>query len=132
MFHERMQPRWADVVWAEWPVALYRLREEARVESDESFLTTMMTAKMLVLDDIGPTARPTPFALDALAVVVRDRWNNMRPTISTSNYSPDALADKLMVSGYDQSLVDPIIDRVVGMAHERVVLVDGRDRRLVP
>lgn len=126
----------ADLLWAEWPVALDRLREEQRAEHDgpssrERYVNEMRAAKVLVLDEIKPTCRPTPFAVDTLDVILRERYNDCLQTVVTSNLSPDQLDSALQRAGYDAVIVEPLVSRIIGSAQSGggIVEMKGPDRR---
>lgn len=79
---------------------------------------------VLVLDDLG-AERPTNYARNELAVLVERRYQARLPIIATSNYDPDALADRL---GHD----DPVVgQRIVSRLSDRALMrrFKGEDRR---
>jgi DNA replication protein DnaC len=59
-------------------------------------LPALMEADLVVLDDLG-REKATDWACERLYVLVNGRYNRGLPTIATSNYTPDELADR----GYD-------------------------------
>jgi DNA replication protein DnaC len=89
----------------------------------ERLLARARRVRVLALDDVG-AERPTPFALDELAGLVESRYSAALPTIVTSNYAPEELA---------QRMGDPILgERVVSRLLEGATRVRfaGRNRRL--
>jgi DNA replication protein DnaC len=57
-----------------------------------------------VLDDLG-REKVTDWASERLYVLVNERYNALRPTVVTSNYPPDVLADR----GYD-ALISRLVE----------------------
>ena len=53
--------------------------------SEVDILRPVMTAELLVLDDLG-AERPTDWVEETMNLIVNTRYNNRRPTIFTSNY----------------------------------------------
>ena len=121
---------WSEHAWSEWVLTLDALREEVRSDSDESRMRDLCAAKVLVLDDIGPTCRPTPFAIDALRIVVTRRYNDCLQTIVTANLAPDALDASMRAAGFDAGIVEPLVSRLVGGADGGVIHLEGPDRRV--
>jgi DNA replication protein DnaC len=79
---------------------------------------------VLVLDDLG-AERPTDYARDELAVIVERRYGAERPTIVTSNYDPDAIAERL---GHDDPVIgERIVSRLTDGAMQ--IRIGGPDRR---
>lgn len=79
---------------------------------------------VLLLDDLG-AERPTDYARNELAVLVERRYQAGLPIIATSNYDPDALAERL---GHD----DPVVGlRIVSRLSDKALMrrFTGEDRR---
>ena len=59
--------------------------------SEADILHRVMTAELLVLDDLG-AERPTDWVEETMNLIVNTRYNERRPTIFTSNYEdvPDS------------------------------------------
>jgi DNA replication protein DnaC len=75
------------------------------------------TAELLVLDDLGAT-HITSWNSGVIEDLINTRWDDLRPTIFTSNLSPAAMAERM----------DPRIpSRLFGMC--RTVILNGPDRR---
>lgn len=75
------------------------------------------TAHLLVLDDLGAT-HITSWNSGVIEDLINTRWDNLLPTIFTSNLSPAAMAERM----------DPRIpSRLFGMS--RTVVLLGADRR---
>ncbi|HLA65204.1 MAG TPA: hypothetical protein VK600_01330 [Candidatus Saccharimonadales bacterium] len=75
------------------------------------------TADLLVLDDLG-REKQTDWALERLYVLVNERYEGLRPTIVTSNLSPDELS----AAGHDA-----IISRLTEGG--KLVLLSADDHR---
>ena len=119
-----------DVLWAEWPLTLDRLRDDVRSESTDHLLTRLREVSLLVLDDVGATFRPTPFAVDALNTVVRDRYNRCAQTVTTANVPPDRLSADLQAAGFAASAVEPLLSRLAGAGGPgSIVELSGSARR---
>lgn len=74
-------------------------------------------AELLVLDDLGAT-HITSWNSGVIEDLINTRWDDLRPTIFTSNLSPAAMAERM----------DPRIpSRLFGMC--RTVILNGPDRR---
>lgn len=78
----------------------------------------MTTESLIVLDDIG-VEKVSDWVLERFYLLVNRRYNEMRPIIFTSNYTPADLADKIG---------ERTVSRIVELCE--VVKVDGIDRRL--
>lgn len=78
------------------PDLLDTLRERINDSTVRDPLPTLATAPLLVLDDLG-REKPSEWVTDRLYVLVNRRYNNLLPTIVTTNYQLSELADR----GYD-------------------------------
>jgi DNA replication protein DnaC len=78
------------------PGFLDQLRSRIRFADSIDPLPDLIAADLLVLDDLG-REKVTDWASERLYVLVNERYNALRPTVVTSNYPPDVLADR----GYD-------------------------------
>lgn len=99
------------------PTFLDRLRAVIRYADRDDPLPALFDVDLLVLDDLG-REKVTDWASERLYVLVNERYNRRRPTIVTTNYSPDELASR----GYDA-----LISRLVEGA--AVVLLTAADYR---
>lgn len=80
-------------------------------------LDRFITADLLVLDDLG-SANVTAWNVDVVYQVIDTRWAEMLPTIYTTNFDPNTLADRLG---------SRITSRLFGMCD--TVILNGPDRR---
>lgn len=74
--------------------------------------------KVLVLDDLG-AEKSTEWSMATLFTIINRRYENIAPTIITSNLSLDELS---------RHIGDRITSRIVGMC--RVIEFKGKDRRI--
>ena len=101
------------------PAFLDLLRSRIRFADAVDPLPELIAADLLVLDDLG-REKVTDWASERLYVLVNERYNALRPTVVTSNYGPDILADR----GYDA-----IVSRLAEGA--RAVVITADDYRAV-
>lgn len=80
---------------------------------------------VLVLDDLGKEDA-TEWSVGTVFSVLDARYEDMRPTIVTSNYAPGALADRLARRG-ERVTAEAIASRISQTC--RPVHLGGRDRR---
>ena len=80
---------------------------------------------VLVLDDLGKEDA-TEWSVGTVFSVLDARYEDMRPTIVTSNYAPGALADRLARRG-ERVTAEAIASRIFQTC--RPVYLGGRDRR---
>lgn len=99
------------------PSFLDALRSRIRFADVTDPLPDLVGADLLVLDDLG-REKVTDWASERLYVLVNERYSALRPTVVTSNYGPDILADR----GYDA-----IVSRLVEGA--RAIVITASDYR---
>lgn len=95
--------------------------------NEEEVLTAYKTADLLIIDDLGKE-RATEWSVPILYRIINDRYENMLPTIITTNYNTDSLIEKLTVSG-DRETAEAIISRFKGSA-SCVTMAWGDYRRM--
>lgn len=78
------------------PTLLDRLRAGVEYRDRPDPLPALMRAELVVLDDLG-REKSTDWVIERLYVLVNERYNQRRPTIVTTNYTPGELNDR----GYD-------------------------------
>jgi DNA replication protein DnaC len=64
-----------------------------RVISESNLMREAIKAPIMLLDDLG-MERSTPTAESSIYELIRTRMDYMKPTIITTNYSPDQLIEK--------------------------------------
>lgn len=99
------------------PSLLDGLRAGIEYHDREDPLPGLAEVDLLVLDDLG-REKSTDWVLERLYVLVNARYNDCLPTIVTTNYTPDALADR----GYEA-----IVSRLIAGAE--LVRLTGTDYR---
>lgn len=110
---------------APWPEALEVMKDSFRRAFPTNEMMSLKRVPVLVLDDVG-AERPTEWARQQLLLLVDYRMLHKLPTIFTSNFDPDALAERL---GHDDPIVgDRIVSRMSGGAVQ--AQVDTADRRV--
>lgn len=77
-------------------------------------------ADLLVLDDMGKGA-PTAWALERLFQIVNRRYDNLRPTVVTTQYEPPALGRRLAETG-DRETARAIVRRLTCGDTRRILL----------
>lgn len=83
------------------------------------------TVELLCIDDIGKE-KPSEWTVEKLFSIVNTRYENMLPTIYTSNYSITELGKRLSVSGNPQT-ANAIVSRIVETTKQ--INVGNIDRR---
>ena len=96
-----------------------RLKRGETTEKQLVQINTLKTIDLLLLDDLG-AQRNTEWVTERLFIILNARYNNMLPTIITSN---ERLEDLEATPGWRR-----IIDRIVEMC--AVVVMDGESYRL--
>lgn len=91
----------------------------------EAVVARYAKCDVLVLDDLGKEDA-TEWSVGTVFSVLDARYEDMRPTIVTSNYAPGALADKLARRG-ERVTAEAIASRISQTC--RPVYLGGRDRR---
>lgn len=91
--------------------------------TEETALSRYRCVSVLCIDDLGKE-RPTADALEKLFALLDFRYGRMRPTVFTTQYTPQSLPRRLMAEGADYEQVDAIMRRVWQGA--KAVAMDGR------
>lgn len=73
------------------------LRPKAELSQEAIFLGDLVQTDLLILDDLG-TTRTTPAALERIFGIIDDRARAKRPTIITTNLSPESMKNENDVS----------------------------------
>lgn len=82
--------------------------------NEEDIIEAYNTVDLLVIDDLGKE-RATEWSVPILYRIINDRYENMLPTVITTNYNTDDLIDKLNASN-DNEKAEAIISRFKGSA----------------
>jgi len=100
---------------------LEKIREDYEAEynnKEDIFRTLMNFPGILILDDIG-AEKTSSWVVERLYLILNKRYQDMLPTIFTSNCSIEELSEKFG---------DRITSRIVGMA--AIVEINGEDKRI--
>lgn len=68
-------------------------------------------AELLVIDDLGKE-QCTDWSMPNLYAILNDRYENMKPTIITTNYNEEMLINRLTPKNGDSSNIEAIISRL--------------------
>jgi len=74
-------------------------------------LDVYKTVDLLIIDDLGKE-QCSDWSMSTLYSILNDRYEDMKPTIVTTNYWTDALINALTPRGYDNSKIVAIISRL--------------------
>ena len=66
---------------------------------------------LLIIDDLGKE-QCSDWSMSTLYAIMNDRYEDMKPTIVTTNYNAEDLADALTPKGYDNTKIVAIISRL--------------------
>lgn len=66
---------------------------------------------LLIIDDLGKE-QCSDWSMSTLYSILNDRYEDMKPTIVTTNYNADALVTALTPKGYDNTKIVAIISRL--------------------
>lgn len=83
-------------------------REGAR---EYEVLAVYKRVDLLIIDDLGKE-QCSDWSMSTLYSILNDRYEDMKPTIVTTNYNADALANALTPKGYDNTKIVAIISRL--------------------
>ncbi|HVT04121.1 MAG TPA: ATP-binding protein [Thermoanaerobaculia bacterium] len=92
--------------------------------SKSELVRPILEADLLVLDELG-SQKPTAFVQDMLYYIVNSRYNDVKPTIFTTNYPDDSRRES------DERLEQRIGERLRSRLHEMTerVIIDADDYR---
>ena len=74
----------------------------SRNEGELQVIAKYTSCALLVVDDLGKEV-PSQWTLSRLFAIVDDRYANKRPTIVTTQFTPDALARRMSKSGDNET-----------------------------
>lgn len=128
---ERLKQKGGGVVFASMPDILADIRASYDSGNTAAVLETVINAPLLVLDDVG-AERMTEWVGEQFFMLINRRDADGMQTIVTSNYAPDALAERLAFKDargkLDKMQGDRIVSRLFGMCE--VIGMGGADYRL--
>ena len=79
--------------------------------SEAQVLDVYKKVDLLIVDDLGKE-QCSDWSISTLYSIINDRYEDMMPTIITTNYSADELVRALTPKGYDDSKIVAIISRL--------------------
>lgn len=94
--------------------------------SEAQVLDIYKKVDLLIIDDLGKE-QCSDWSMSTLYSILNDRYEDMKPTIVTTNYNTDALAAALTPKGYDNTKIVAIISRLREVS--RVVTMAWEDIR---
>ena len=112
---------------------LYKIRGTFRTDSSwatDDLIYKLSKAPFLILDDLG-AEKLTEWVLETFYLIVDNRYNDMLPTIVTSNFSPRELAIRHRPPGFngnDSHIGDRIVSRLISDA--LILKLEGPDHRV--
>lgn len=115
------------VLFSSVPELLADIRNSYERKTTAETISTANDIPCLILDDFG-AERLTEWVGEQLFCLLNHRYNGGLQTIITSNYSPDALRDRLSMTCADDTHARRIVSRICGMC--QVVEIGGRDMRI--
>lgn len=79
--------------------------------SEHEILEVYKRVDLLIIDDLGKE-QCTEWGMATLYSIINDRYEDMRPTIVTTNYNADSLAKALTPKGGDDGKIAAIVSRL--------------------
>ena len=84
--------------------------------TEDEVMRLYKTADLLIIDDIGKE-QPTEWALAKIYQIINARYEDYKPVIITSNYSPTELVERMTPHNGDKQTADATIDRIMEMTY---------------
>ncbi len=79
--------------------------------SESEVLDVYKSVDLLIVDDLGKE-QCSDWSMSTLYSILNDRYEDMKPTIVTTNYNADALVAALTPKGFDNTKIVAIISRL--------------------
>ena len=79
--------------------------------SEAQVLGIYKAVDLLIIDDLGKE-QCSDWSMSTLYAIMNDRYEDMKPTIVTTNYNAEDLTDALTPKGYDNTKIVAIISRL--------------------
>lgn len=95
-------------------------------DSETKVLATLAKVPILIIDDMGKEP-PSDWVLSRLFAVINARYDEMLPTIITTNYEKSALIERMGKHG-DHDTAEAMVSRICEMCEP--IKLTGEDRRL--
>lgn len=84
--------------------------------SEAQVLNIYKSVDLLVIDDLGKE-QCSDWSMSALYSILNDRYEDMKPTIITTNYNSDDLLRALTPKGFDNTKIVAILSRLREVSH---------------
>ena len=78
---------------------------------EHEILAVYKKVDLLIIDDLGKE-QCSDWSMSTLYSILNDRYEDMKPTIVTTNYNADTLANALTPKGFDNTKIVAIISRL--------------------
>ena len=98
------------------------------IVSEGDMLKRYKTAALLVVDDLGKE-NPTDWSTATLYDILNARYEDLLPTVITTNYNTSALVDRLTPKGKENTNIAAMMSRIKGTS--RLVTMVWDDQRLI-
>lgn len=110
-------------------IGLLRLFEDAmrQNKSETELLNKLVKPQVLVIDDLGKE-RITSWTYERVFELLDMRYNDLKPTVITSNFTLSELAGRLIAGGANKQNAKAMISRLKQTSE--CVTLKGTDRRL--
>lgn len=79
--------------------------------NEAQILDIYKKVNLLIIDDLGKE-QCSDWSMSTLYSILNDRYEDMKPTIVTTNYNADQLVNALTPKGYDNTKIIAIISRL--------------------
>lgn len=96
--------------------------------TEKQVLDIYKKVDLLIVDDLGKE-QCTDWSISTLYSILNDRYEDMRPTIITTNYNSDDLTQALTPKGYDNKKVQAIISRLREVSQVMTMVWDDHRER---
>ena len=100
---------------------------DAENVNEKQILQVYKDVSLLIVDDLGKE-QCTDWSISTLYFIMNDRYENMLPTIITTNYNSDDLTRALTPKGYDNYKAKAIISRLKEVS--KVLTMAWEDARI--
>jgi len=100
--------------------------DSRREGAEQQMLDLYKDIPLLVIDDLGKELC-TEWSMSTLYTILNDRYENMRPTIITTNYNNAELIARLTPKGFDEKTMKALMSRIKGCS--RFVTMSWEDWR---
>ena len=97
-------------------------------ESERDAIWRFSGVPLLVYDDFGK-GKPSEWSIDIVEQIVKERCNEMRPCVFTSQWAGKKLISRLADGGTEES-ASAIVSRIFQMCEDNIIHLEGPDRRL--